>query len=183
MIIYITIIIIILLISYGVFTYNSIVKLNNNVKEAFSTMDVYLKKRWDLIPNIIESIKEYAKHETEVLNNITKLRNSGYNALSNEQKIKKMSMLNIEINKFMLIAENYPELKASNNFKDLNKNLLIIEDEIANSRKYYNTIVKLFNNKIEMFPNNILANILGYKNKSFFEFNDIEDKENIKIDF
>ena len=143
MIIYITIIIIILLISYGVFTYNSIVKLNNNVKEAFSTMDVYLKKRWDLIPNIIESIKEYAKHETEVLNNITKLRNSGYNALSNEQKIKKMSMLNIEINKFMLIAENYPELKASNNFKDLNKNLLIIEDEIANSRKYYNTIVKL----------------------------------------
>ena len=183
MIIYITIIIIILLISYGVFTYNSIVKLNNNVKEAFSTMDVYLKKRWDLIPNIIASIKEYAKHETEVLNNITKLRNSGYNALSNEQKIKKMSMLNIEINKFMLIAENYPELKASNNFKDLNKNLLIIEDEIANSRKYYNTIVKLFNNKIEMFPNNILANILGYKNKSFFEFNDIEDKENIKIDF
>ncbi len=183
MFIYITIIFIVLLIGYYIFIYNSIIKLNNNVKEAFSTMDVYLKKRWDLIPNIIESIKGYAKHETETLNSITKLRNGGYNALSNEEKIKKMAVLNKEINKFILLAENYPDLKASDNFKDLNKNLSTIEDEIANSRKYYNATVRLFNNKIETFPNNILANILGYKSKSFFELAGVEEKENIKIDF
>lgn len=183
MFIYIIIIFIVLMIGYCIFIYNSIIKLNNNVKEAFSTMDVYLKKRWDLIPNIIESIKGYAKHETETLNSITKLRNGGYNALSNEEKIKKMAVLNKEINKFILLAENYPDLKASDNFKDLNKNLSTIEDEIANSRKYYNATVRLFNNKIETFPNNILANILGYKSKSFFELVGVEEKENIKIDF
>lgn len=183
MLIYIIIIFIVLLIVYSIITYNSIIKLNNNVKEAFSTMDVYLKKRWDLIPNIIETIKGYAKHETETLNNITKLRNSGYNILSNEEKIKKMTVLNKEINKFMLLAENYPELKASDNFKDLNKNLSTIEDEIASSRKYYNATVRLFNNKIETFPNNIFANILGYKSKTFFELSNIEEKENIKIEF
>ena len=178
--IYILIVILVILVIYVLATYNSFIKLNNMLKEAFSTMDVYLKKRWDLIPNIVETVKGYAKHEKDTLDEVISLRNSVYDDLSNEEKITTNEKLADKIGKIMLLAEAYPELKASDNFKDLHKQLVKIEDEIAQSRKYYNGVVKMFNNKVEMFPSNIFAKLFGYKRVAMFKANE-EEKENVKV--
>lgn len=180
--IYIIIAILIMIIIYVFALYNSLVKLNNKVKEAFSTMDVYLKKRWDLIPNIVETVKGYAKHEKDTLENIVKLRNGSYNTMSPEEKIKTNESLSNGISKIMVLAENYPDLKASNNFQNLSNQLEKIEDDIANSRKYYNGVVNMFNNKVEMFPNSIFAKMFGYQPKQMFEA-DSSERENVKVKF
>ena len=177
---YIIIVIIVLIIIYTFVLYNSFIKLNNKVKEAFSTMDVYLKKRWDLIPNIVETVKGYAKHEKDTLKEITELRKSAYDNLSDEEKIKTNAKVSNNISKIMALAEAYPDLKANDNFNDLSKQLIKVEDEIANARKYYNGTVRIYNNKVEMFPSNIFANIFGYKLKTMFEA-DSDERENIKV--
>ena len=143
-------------------------------------MDIYLKKRWDLVPNLVEVVKSYAKHEKDTLEEITKLRGNTYDNMSNDEKIKTNVKLNRDIDKIMLLVEAYPELKASNNFKDLSDKLVKIEDDIANSRKYYNGTVRIFNNKVEMFPNNIFAKIFSYKSKPMFEAK-ISEKENVDV--
>ncbi len=173
-------VIVIILIALFV-TYNSFVQLNNKVKEAFATMDVYLKKRWDLIPNIVETVKGYAKHEQDTLKEVVNLRNGVYDQMSNDEKLKTNEQLSKGINKIMLLAESYPELKASENFKDLSKQLTKVEDDIANSRKYYNGTVRIYNNKVEMFPSNIIAKIFGFKSKNMFEANN-EERENVKVE-
>ena len=178
--IYIIIAIIVLILIYFGVTYNSFVKLNNTVKEAFSTMDVYLKKRWDLIPNIVETVKGYAKHEKSTLKEIIELRNSTYDNMSANEKVDVNNKLSQGINKLMAIAEAYPDLKANENFKDLSQQLTKVEDDIANSRKYYNGAVRIFNDKVQMFPSNIIAGIFGYKVKNMFEANENE-RENVKI--
>ena len=150
--IYIIIAIIVLILIYFGVTYNSFVKLSNTVKEAFSTMDVYLKKRWDLIPNIVETVKGYAKHEKSTLKEIIELRNSTYDNMSANEKVDVNNKLSQGINKLMAIAEAYPDLKANENFKDLSQQLTKVEDDIANSRKYYNGAVRIFNDKVQMFP-------------------------------
>ena len=178
--IYIIIVIIVLIIIYAFALYNSLIKLNNKVKEAFSTMDVYLKKRWDLIPNIVETVKGYAKHEEETLKEVIELRNSVYDKMSDDEKIKTNEQLSNGINKIMLLAEAYPDLKANENFKDLSNQLIKVEDEIANSRKYYNGVIRIYNNKVEMFPSNIFARLFGYKSKSMFEAS-ANERENVKV--
>ena len=178
--IYIVIAIIALIIIYAFVLYNSFVKLNNKVKEAFSTMDVYLKKRWDLIPNVVETVKGYANHEKDTLKEIVELRNSAYDKMSDDEKIKTNEQLSSGISKIMALAEAYPDLKANENFKDLSNQLTKVEDEIANSRKYYNGVVRIYNNKVEMFPSNIFASLFGYKTKTMFEASSNE-RENIKI--
>ena len=178
--IYIIIAIIVIIVIYALILYNSFVKLNNKVKEAFSTMDVYLKKRWDLIPNIVETVKGYAKYEKDTLKEVVNLRNSVYDSMSDDDKLKTNEKLSTGINKVMALAEAYPNLKANENFKDLSKQLTKVEDEIANSRKYYNGVVRLFNNKVEMLPSNIFARLFGYKSKAMFEA-DVSERKNIKI--
>ena len=160
--------------------YNRLVQLNNKVKEAFSTMDVYLKKRWDLIPNIIETVKGYAKHEKETLNEVVNLRNTTYEVMNADEKIKTNEQLSKNIQKIMALAENYPDLKADASFKDLRNQLIKVEDEIANSRKYYNGTVRLYNNKVEMFPSNIIAKVFGYKSKNMFLASE-EERKNINV--
>ena len=155
--------------------------INMVVKEAFSTMDVYLKKRWDLIPNLVEVVKGYAKHEKETFNEITTLRTNSYDSMSMNKKINVNEQLTQGISKIMAISENYPELKASENFLQLSKDLTQIEDEIANSRKYYNGSVRILNTKIQMFPSNIVAGIFGFKQTSMFEAN-AEEKNNVKVE-
>ena len=172
--------IIIIIIIYVFTLYNSLVKLNNSVKEAFSTMDIYLKKRWDLIPNIVEVVKEYAKHEKDTLGEVVKLRNNIYEKMSNEEKIKMNEQLSDGIKKMMILVESYPDLKANENFIDLSSQLTKLEEDIANSRKYYNGIVKMFNNKVEIFPNKIFAKLFGYNSKSMFEVSSNE-RESLKI--
>ena len=130
--IYLIIGVIALLVIYVLVTYNVFVKMKNRVDESFSTMDVYLKKRWDLIPNIVETVKGYAKHEKSTLSDVIKLRNGAYDNMSSDEKIKANQQLSKGITKIMALAEQYPDLKANENFKDLSTQLTKIEDEIAN---------------------------------------------------
>jgi len=178
---YIVIAVIVSLIIYILVTYNTLIKLNHIVKEAFSTMDVYLKKRWDLIPNLVEVVKGYAKHEKDVLNQITKLRANNYQNMSIDKKINVNEQLTHDISRIIAISENYPDLKASQNFLELSRDLTKIEDEIANSRNYYNGSVRIFNTKIQVFPNNIIAKLFNFKEANMFEAN-ADEKNNVKVD-
>ena len=168
-------IIITILFIYIIIIYNKLIKSRNIVKEAFSTMDVYLKKRWDLIPNLIEVVKEYAKHEKDIFNQVATLRTNIYQNMSMNKKITINEQLRQELYKIIAISENYPDLKANQNFLELNKELIKIEDEIANSRKYYNGSVRIYNTKIQVFPNNIIASLFRFKEANMFEAN-IEEK-------
>ncbi len=165
---------------YFVVAYNKLIKLNNSVSESFATMDVYLKKRWDLIPNLVEIVKGYAKHEKETFEEIAKLRSENYESLSADDKIKTNEQLNRDVVRIMALAEAYPELKSNESFLQLSGNLTLAEDEIAQSRKYYNAVVRDYNNKVEMIPSNIVAKVLGYKSKLMFAAN-VEERENVKV--
>ncbi len=179
--VYAIIVIIVMTLIWAFITYNSLVASNQVVKEAFSTMDIYLKKRWDLVPNLVELVKGYENYEKETFAQITKLRTEAYDNLETNKKINVNQELEKDITMLMAISENYPELKASENFLDLSRNLSKIEDEIANSRKYYNGAVKILNNKIMMFPSNIIAKLFGFKKYDMFEINS-EEKNNIGVD-
>ena len=179
---YIIIAVVVIFLLYVFTTYNNLVKLNNKVEEAFSTMDVYLKKRWDLIPNIVETVKGYAKYEKSTLEEVINLRNNSYDKMNTNSKVEVNNKLSYDIIKLMAIAEAYPELKANENFRDLNKQLVKVEEDISNARKYYNGTVRIFNDKVQMFPSNIIAGIFGYKIIQMFEI-DASERENIKVDF
>ena len=166
---------------YTLITYNSLVQSNNYVKEAFSTMDVYLKKRWDLVPNLVEVVKGYAKHEKEIIKSVTDLRTNVYENMTVNKKLNVNEQLTEKLASIIAISENYPELKASQNFIELSRDLTKIEDEIANSRKYYNGCVRIYNNKIQMFPSNVIANLFGFHNANMFEA-ETEEKNNVKVD-
>ena len=143
-------------------------------------IEVVLKRRGDLIPNLVETVKGYAKHEKETLEEIVGLRNETYSKMTTEEKVEANKKLSEGVTKLFAIAENYPDLKASENFKDLSNQLTKVEDEIANSRKYYNGTVREYNNKVQMFPSNICAMIFGYKTKNMFEANE-EERQNVKV--
>lgn len=160
---------------------NGIVKLNNKVEEAFSTMDVYLKKRWDLIPNIVETVKGCIKNERDVLVELTKLRSASYESMVTDEKVNVNNKLTKDIDRLVAVTESYPELKSNENFKYLSEVLVQIENDIANSRKYYNGTVRIYNNKVQMFPSNIVAEVFGYKPRNMFEISKIE-RDNVKID-
>ena len=177
---YVIIVIVVIILIALFFTYNSFIRLNNKVKESFATMDVYLKKRWDLIPNIVETVKGYAKHEEDTFTEVINMRNSVYDNMTDDEKIKTNEKLSSDICKIMALVEAYPDLKASESFKDLSKQLSQIEEDIANSRKYYNATVRDFNNKVEMFPSNIIAKIFGYKSKNMFEANE-EERQTVRV--
>ena len=174
-------IVIIICFIYALITYNEFIKLKARINEAFATMDVYLKKRWDLIPNLVETVKAYSDYENNMLKNIITLRNSVYDNMSNKEKIQVNEQINQDMNNIMLLIEKYPELKASNNYNLLSKELVTIEDEIAKSRKYYNAVVREYNNKVEMIPSNIIACILRMKTQDMFAIKD-DEKENIKVE-
>ncbi len=162
-----------LFIIYVIITANILLKLNNKVDEAFATMDVYLKQRWDLIPNLVNIVKEYSDYESSTLENIIKQR---YNNLNMTKKIT----TNQELSNLLITIESYPELKANENYLDLSNKLYKIEDSIANARKYYNATVRLFNNKVEMFPSNIVAKMVHMRSIPMFTIKE-EEKENVQI--
>lgn len=164
-------------------TYNSLVKGRNSVEEAFATMDVYLKKRWDLIPNIVAGVKGYAKHEAETLEKVISARNSRYSDLSDDEKITANRELSGAVANVFALAERYPELKANQNFLDLSKQLSQVENDIANARKYYNAVVKAYNNKTEMFPSNLVAAMFRFTKKQMFTIENEAEKEAVKVEF
>lgn len=178
----ITVIISFLIIFYIITAYNKGITLRNYVREAFSTMDVYLKKRWDLIPNLVETVKGYAGHEQDILKKVTELRNQNYTGLSKDQKMDINEQLGIGLSKLIAVAENYPDLKANQNFAVLMQDLSAIEEDIANARKYYNGTVREFNNYTELFPTNIIASVFGFKAEKMFEISD-NQRENVKVSF
>ncbi len=179
----VVVVVIVILAIYIGATYNSLVKKRNSVEEAFATMDVYLKKRWDLIPNIVASVKGYAKHEAETLEKVIAARNDSYQNLSTDEKLAANRELQGAIANIRALSERYPELKANQNFLDLNKQLSQIENDIANARKFYNAVVKEYNNKIELFPSNIVASMFKFKRKEMFQIDNAEEKEAVKVEF
>ena len=170
------------IIVYVILAYNKFVRLKNGVEEAFSTMDVYLKKRWDLVPNLVNIVKGYAEYEKTTLEDIIKLRTEVYSDLSINEKIKNISEMEKGISKLIALSENYPELKANQNFIQLSEELSSIECDIANSRKYFNAVVKELNNGVQMFPSNIVAAIFGIKLVDMYEIS-AGERENVKVEF
>jgi LemA protein len=163
--------------------YNSLVRLRNQVKNAWSQIDVQLKRRHDLIPNLVESVKGYAKHEKETMENLTKARSAAVSAEGVAEKSRAEGALSGAIDRFMLVVENYPDLKANQNFLALQEELSSTENKIAFSRQNYNDQVLFFNNKIEMFPSNILAGMFNFQTGEFFELEDKAEREVPKVDF
>ena len=162
---------------------NSFVSIKNQVEEAFSTMDVYLKKRYDLIPNLVETVKGYATHESETFTKVTAARTAAMNATSIDEKIANENALSGTLKSLFAVAEAYPHLQANTNFMDLQQQLKMLEDEIANSRKYYNAVVRTMNTKVESFPSNLVASIFGFKKQPFFEVGSAEERENVQVKF
>lgn len=163
--------------------YNSFIKLRLNVEEAFSTMDVYLKKRFDLIPNLVETVKGYASHESQTLEKVIQARNNISNASSIEGKLEAENQLTSTLRSLFAVSEAYPDLKANENFIDLQNSLKSVEEDIAMSRKYYNGTVKQFNTAILVFPASIVANMFNFTSKPMFEVSDNEERENVKVQF
>lgn len=164
-------------------SYNGFVKMRNKTEEAFSTMDVSLKKRYDLIPNYVETVKGYAKHESETLQGVVEARNMAMTASTPEERIQKENILTGSLRSLFAVAENYPNLKANANFAELQRELSDIEDEIAGARRYYNGVVNKFNTKTEVFPSNLVAAMFGFKRKPLYEVNDAAERENVKVSF
>lgn len=181
--IWIILAIVVLLIIWFAATYNKLVKGQNKVEEGFSTMDVYLKKRYDLIPNLVETVKGYAKHESATLENVISARNMAVKAQTLDEKITSEQNFQSMLGPLYAISEQYPDLKADKNFLELQEELKNLEGEIANSRKYYNAVVLNFNNLVEMFPSNILANMFHYAKKPMYEITDAAQRENVKVEF
>ncbi|MBK7090613.1 MAG: LemA family protein [bacterium] len=163
--------------------YNGLVGLRNAVKNAWSQIDVQLKRRHDLIPNLVETAKGYVKHERETLENITNARSRAMGADTVGEKAKAESALSGAISKFMLVVENYPDLKANQNFLALQEELTSTENKIAFSRQAYNDQVMLYNNKIQMFPSNIVAGMFNFQASEFFEIENESERQAPKVDF
>ncbi len=162
---------------------NGFVVIKNQVEEAFSTMDVYLKKRYDLIPNLVETVKGYATHESETFEKVTAARTAAMGATSIDERIANENMLNDTLKSLFAVAEAYPTLQANTNFLDLQNQLQSLEGEIANSRKYYNATVRTLNTKVEVFPSNLVASIFGFKKQPFFEVGSEIERENVQVKF
>ena len=183
MLVGIIIAIVIVLVVIAIGMYNSFIKLKNSCEEAFSTMDVYMKKRFDLIPNLVETVKGYAAHEKETLEKVMAARNGIQSAATVEEKMAQENVLTGTLKSLFAVAEAYPDLKANTNFLDLQNQLQSVEEDIANSRKYYNAVVKQFNTKCEMFPSNIIASMFHFERKPMFEVDSAEERKNVEVKF
>jgi len=179
---YIAIGILLILAIWLIASYNSLVKGRNMVREAFSTMDVFMKKRFDLIPNLVETVKGYAAHESETMQNVISARNNITNATTLQGRVDNENALSSTLKSLFALSEAYPDLKANANFMDLQNQLKVIELDIANSRKYYNAVVRDYNIKTESFPSVIVASMFGFKQEQMFEIATAE-RENVKVQF
>ncbi len=178
----ILVVVLVLLVLFVISNYNGLVKARNKVKDQFSQIDIQLKKRFDLIPNLVETVKGYAKHESETFEKVINARNGYANAKTDEEKVEASNELSKGLNHLLALAESYPELKANTNFEELQRELKDVEDKISYARSFYNDAVRLYNNKVETIPSNIIASLFGFKKEAFFEAAE-EEKENVKVQF
>jgi len=175
--------VVILLGIYLIILYNSFVSKRNMLEEALSGIDVILKKRFDLIPNLVEAVKGYLTHEKETLANIVNLRNQALNAGSEDEKLELDKKLGSAVGTIFALAENYPDLKANTNFLSLQEELSEIETEIERSKRYYNATVREYNIAVESFPGNLVANSFGFPKKNFLEIENEKQRETPKVQF
>ena len=179
----IIVIVVIVVLAFGlVGMYNGLITLKNRVDEAWSDISVQLKRRYDLIPNLINTVKGYATHEKEVFEKVTEARTRAMGAGNTADKAEAENALSGTLKTLFAVSENYPELKANQNFLELQRELTDTEDKIMASRRFYNGNVRDFNTKIEVFPTNLLAGMLNFTKREFFEAADAE-KENVKVEF
>jgi len=171
-----------LLIIWLIFTYNGLITLRNRTNEAWSDIDVQLKRRYNLIPNLVETVKGYAKHESDVFTNVTKARTAAMAAQTPAEHAEAENMLSDTLKSLFAVAENYPALQASDNFLHLQNELTDAEDKIEAARRFFNGNVRDFNTKMQVFPTNLVAGVLGFKKFEFFEI--AEDHRNTpKVNF
>ncbi len=183
MAVYIIIGIVVLGLLYVVGVYNGLIRGRNLVKEAFSTMDVYMKKRYDLIPNLVNTVKGYASHEKETLDAVISARNNAVSANTPDAQLAAEGELNQVMSRLFALTESYPDLKANQNFMDLQNQLQTIETEIAQSRKYYNATARTYNDKTMVFPSSIVANMFGFVQEPMFELTDVAQREAVEVKF
>lgn len=180
----IVIVVLVLILAFAVIgMYNSLVRLRNQVKNAWSQIDVQLKRRHDLIPNLVETAKGYMQHERETFEAITEARSKAMGAGSVGEASQAESKLTDALSKFMLVVENYPDLKANQNFLSLQETLTSTENKIAFARQAYNDSVLFFNNKIEQFPSNVIAGMFNFSKSDFFEVQTEAEREAPKVQF
>ncbi len=177
------VLLIIIFIAVWISLRNKLFRLKNQVEEAWSTIDVQLKKRYDLIPNLVETVKGYAKHESGTLEAVIKARNIAISAKTTDEKINAENALSGTLKSLFKLKEAYPELKANQNFIDLQNQLRNIEDEIASARRYYNAVVREFNTLLEIFPSNIVARRIRLEKQKYFELDSEEVRKNVKVQF
>ena len=163
-------------------TYNSLVKLKNKVENSWSQIDVLLKRRNDLIPNLVNTVKGYAKHEQETLDAVIKARNQYNTAQTPEEKMEASNIISGTLSRLFDLAESYPDLKANENFAQLQSELTETEDKIAYARQFYNDAVMIYHNKLRVFPTNIIASMFHFKEEKYFEATE-EEKETPKVEF
>ncbi len=174
--------IILLIILWVILAYNSLISLRNRTKEAWSDIDVQLKRRYNLIPNLVDTVKGYASHEKELLEKVTQARAQAINAQTVEEQSQAENALSSTLKSLFAVSENYPDLKASANFLELQRELRDTEDKIQAARRFYNGNVRDLNTKIETFPSSIIASVFSFKKKDFFEIEE-EAKSLPKVNF
>ena len=178
----VVLVVLLIIVLFIIANYNSLVRLRNKVRNQFSQIDVQLKKRSDLVPNLVETVKGYTKHESETLENIVNARNKYLSAKNENDKVNASNEMSDSLTKLFALAESYPELKSNSNFESLQNQLQEVEEKISYARQFYNDTVLMYNNKVEVFPSNIIASMFGFKKDAFFEANE-EERENVKVKF
>ena len=178
----IIIVILVLLVLYVIGAYNGLVMARNRAKDQWAQIDVQLKKRVDLIPNLVETVKGYAKHEKSTFEDVVKARNAFASANTQAEEIEANNQITSALNKLFALSEAYPELKANQNFLSLQSDLKEVEEKISYARQFYNDTVLVYNNKIDMVPSNIIASLFKFTKEAFFEANETE-RQNVQVKF
>lgn len=182
-IVYIVLGILVLIVLWTIFVFNALITFRNRAKEAWSDIDVQLKRRYNLIPNLVETVKGYAGHEKEVFQKVTEARTKAMGAQTMEEHSQSENMLSATLKSLFAVSENYPDLKAGTNFLELQRELRDTEDKVQASRRFYNGNVRDMNTKIEIFPSRIIAAIFAFKKMDFFEIEEAAVKEPVKVSF
>ena len=173
----------VIIVLYVVFAYNRLIKLKNNIQNAFADIDVQMKMRFDLIENLVNTVKWYAVHEKTTLETLTQARTNFMNASSQNDKLKADDMVSWALKSLFAVAENYPDLKANQNFLQLQTELADIENKVAATRRFFNSTTNEYNSSVQSFPTQIIANIFGFKQKDFFVITDEKEKAVPKVQF
>ena len=179
----IVIAVVVIIVLWYISAYNRFIKMKNNIEEAFATIDVYLKKRFDMIPNLVETVKGYAAHEKETLQSVIAARNNVAGSSTTEERLQNENILTNTLRSLFAVSEAYPNLKADTSFLNLQGQIQQVETDLVNARKYYNANVRMFNTKLLTFPTNLIARKFNFEKQPMFEITNDAEKENVQVKF